>query len=67
MRHGTFRDPCTPKGYLQDVEQQKPPAGALNLKREDTSISHAVGNFSECRSAALKLLQKEKGKRICFN
>lgn len=39
-------DPCTPRGYLHDN-------GTWKLSRN--------GNFSECRSASLKLLQRGKG------
>ncbi|XP_047308437.1 probable apyrase 6 [Impatiens glandulifera] len=47
-------DPCTPKGYVH----LKAPSGSST----QNSI-HPAGNFSECRSAALTLLQK--GKEEC--
>ncbi|KAL2903908.1 putative apyrase 6 [Bienertia sinuspersici] len=53
-------DPCTPKGYAQSQ-------GAISYNvSSDSSASkylssfHATGNFSECRAAALKLLQRGK-------
>lgn len=50
LLEGVYFDPCTPKGYLYGAEQLKVSA-----------VAHASGNFSECRLAALTLLQKEKG------
>ncbi|KNA22872.1 hypothetical protein SOVF_029810 [Spinacia oleracea] len=47
-------DPCTPKGYAQSTNSPDP------------SVTHylsnfrAAGNFSACRAAALKLLQRGK-------
>lgn len=54
-------DPCTPKGYGQDAESSNYSPDSLSQKY--TSAFHAVGNFSECRAAALKLL--DKGKEDC--
>ncbi|XP_076885339.1 putative apyrase 6 [Bidens hawaiensis] len=44
-------DPCSPKGYEHNLIIEKP---------EQPSILRASGNFSECRSASLTLLQKGK-------
>lgn len=51
LQKGILIDPCTPKGY------------SLDGKNEYSSAIHAQGNFSECRAAALTLLQK--GKERC--
>lgn len=56
-------DPCTPKGYAQSQS-----TNSYNLSPDSSvdkylSTFHATGNFSECRAAALKLLQK--GKEDC--
>ncbi|RVW68175.1 putative apyrase 4 [Vitis vinifera] len=48
LQKGILIDPCTPKGY------------SLDGKNEYSSAIHAQGNFSECRAAALTLLQKGK-------
>ncbi|KAG6765582.1 hypothetical protein POTOM_029630 [Populus tomentosa] len=60
---GIFVDPCTPKGYSRVVESLKLSPGSLTEKNRFVSTLHSRGNFSECRSAALTLLQK--GKEIC--
>ncbi|RWR88197.1 putative apyrase 6 [Cinnamomum micranthum f. kanehirae] len=54
-------DPCTPSGYSHGVQSGMLPSGVLSLKSMSLSTLHARGNFSECRSAALMLLQKGKG------
>lgn len=46
---------------MRDLEPQK--LADLTLKLEHRSVVHAAGNFSECRSVALMLLQKEKGSK----
>ncbi|PKU73865.1 probable apyrase 6 [Dendrobium catenatum] len=60
LLEGVYIDPCTPKGYLYNLEQLKVSADALNAKIDYDRLPHAFGNFSECRSAALMLLRKEK-------
>ncbi|KAF8021473.1 hypothetical protein BT93_G1805 [Corymbia citriodora subsp. variegata] len=59
-------DPCTPKGYSH-AEPLKLTPGSVGGRFLSTFDSK--GNFSECRSAAFKLLQKEKDKctyRQCY-
>lgn len=51
-----YIDPCTPKGYLYVPEHPMVSYDALNTNK--TLL--AFGNFSECRSAAMILLGKEK-------
>ncbi|KAI3944290.1 hypothetical protein MKW92_015977 [Papaver armeniacum] len=58
-----FFDPCTPRGFLNSWEESLHYSPvALSKKNKDFSSLHARGNFSECRSAALMLLQKGKDK-----
>ncbi|PKA47105.1 putative apyrase 6 [Apostasia shenzhenica] len=57
---GVYRDPCTPKGYLHGVDRQKLSGDAFSSSIGYNRIAYAVGNFSECRSAAKMLLQKGK-------
>ncbi|KAI3939651.1 hypothetical protein MKW92_025013 [Papaver armeniacum] len=58
-----FFDPCTPRGFLNSWEESLHYSPvALSKKNKDFSSHHARGNFSECRSAALMLLQKGKDK-----
>ena len=50
-------DPCTPKGYAQRTD-------SFSLSPDSvakTSSFHAMGNFSECRADALKLLHRGRG------
>ncbi|OVA09001.1 Nucleoside phosphatase GDA1/CD39 [Macleaya cordata] len=58
----TFIDPCTPKGYLHSLESWNFSPGAVDEKNKYLTNLHARGNFSECRSAALMVLQKGKDK-----
>lgn len=62
-----FIDPCSPKGYSHSLNSFNNSAGVLPSKPEIHPVVRASGNFSECRSAAFKLLQKEKGMLICDN
>ncbi|KAL9226218.1 hypothetical protein vseg_002054 [Gypsophila vaccaria] len=47
-------DPCTPKGYAQNMNT----FSANSLAQKYSSTFHATGNFSECKAAALTLLQR---------
>ncbi|XP_066331317.1 probable apyrase 6 isoform X1 [Miscanthus floridulus] len=55
-----YKDPCTPRGFTRIAGSVKLPVSVLEPKVEYRPFAHAVGNFSECRSAALTLLQKGK-------
>jgi hypothetical protein len=46
------------------VGSVKLPVSVLDPKVGYRPFAHAVGNFSECRSAALTLLQKGKGTHL---
>ncbi|KAF5183941.1 Ectonucleoside triphosphate diphosphohydrolase [Thalictrum thalictroides] len=59
---GVFLDPCTPTGYTHNMGFWNLSPGALNGKKNYLPTLHARGNFSECRTAALKMLQKGKEK-----
>ncbi|KAJ0988301.1 hypothetical protein J5N97_006657 [Dioscorea zingiberensis] len=56
-----YKDPCTPKGYADS-------AGLLKISSVPSSkekyhpITYATGNFSECRTSALMLIQNKKEK-----
>lgn len=62
INKGIHVDPCSPKGYIHDRETWKLSPGSLAEKNEFETSLQSKGNFSECRSAALMLLQKEKEK-----
>jgi len=59
-----YKDPCTPRGFTRIAESVKLPVSVLEPKVEYRPFAHAVGNFSECRSAALTLLQKGNGSHL---
>ncbi|KAD7116500.1 hypothetical protein E3N88_03768 [Mikania micrantha] len=54
-------DPCSPRGYKHNLVIENGTPSSLAEKNKQISILHATGNFSECRSASLTLLQKGKG------
>ncbi|KAL9328192.1 hypothetical protein ACSQ67_003195 [Phaseolus vulgaris] len=56
-------DPCTPTGYSYNAESLKFPPSSVSGKTHYHSTVQTRGNFSECRSAALMMLQK--GKESC--
>lgn len=58
-------DPCTPSGYSHLTEPEKLSPDPMVERKRYLSTFHSKGNFSECRSVALKLLQK--GKEKCTN
>ncbi|MQM05329.1 hypothetical protein Taro_038141 [Colocasia esculenta] len=55
---GNFVDPCTPRGYSGGMDFMKPLGGHTS---NEVQITYTSGNFSQCRSAALTLLQSGKG------
>lgn len=61
MQNRIHVDPCSPKGYSYELELLKLSPGHLAEHNKHLSTLQARGNFSECRSAALSLLQREKG------
>ncbi|KAK4598512.1 hypothetical protein RGQ29_015820 [Quercus rubra] len=58
LHKGISIDPCTPKGYSHNLESWKLSPGSLEQKNRNLVDLQSKGNFSECRSAALMLLQK---------
>ncbi|XP_020694998.1 probable apyrase 6 isoform X2 [Dendrobium catenatum] len=55
-----YTDPCSPSGYSHTGMSPAVSVVIPSSSLERQSIAHASGNFSECKSAALLLLQKEK-------
>ncbi|PIN17164.1 Nucleoside phosphatase [Handroanthus impetiginosus] len=69
LQRGKTMDPCTPRGYAPDKEALKVSPTSLIEKDKYLSALHPNGNFSECRSASLKLLQKGQDKcsyKTCY-
>ncbi|GAB4840007.1 hypothetical protein Ancab_020716 [Ancistrocladus abbreviatus] len=58
LKKELFTDPCIPKGYNHYVESRNLSPGSLAQKY--SSSFQAMGNFSECRAAALMLLEARK-------
>lgn len=61
IQSGNILDPCTPKGYIQDMGLEKSSPSSPTEKKAYLSDLHPSGNFSECRSASLMLLRKGRG------
>ncbi|BFG16680.1 hypothetical protein CerSpe_029540 [Prunus speciosa] len=55
-------DPCTPKGYSYKMQSSKLSPSSSVEKNRHLSTLQSRGNFSECRSAAIMMLQKGKEK-----
>lgn len=62
LQKGITIDPCTPKGYSHSEQSLELSPGSLDEKNRIFSTLQPMGNFSECRSAALMMLQKGKEK-----
>ncbi|KAL3501418.1 hypothetical protein ACH5RR_035867 [Cinchona calisaya] len=67
LQNGKLMDPCTPRGYMHNMASRKLSPSSLAEKSRYLSDLHPNGNFSECRSASLKLLQKDKDKCSYIN
>lgn len=61
LQNGLSVDPCTPNGYSHISESEALSPGYMVERNRYLSTFHSKGNFSECRSVALMLLQKGKG------
>lgn len=66
IQKGLRIDPCTPAGYSYNVDSWKSSPSSLSEKSHYHPTVQTRGNFSECRSAALVLLQKGKGCTFSF-
>ncbi|KAI9111514.1 hypothetical protein K1719_017204 [Acacia pycnantha] len=62
LQKGLRIDPCTLKGYSHSDESWKHSPSSMKEENQYLSTLESRGNFSECRSAALMLLQKGKDK-----
>ncbi|XP_027097343.1 probable apyrase 6 [Coffea arabica] len=67
LQNGKLMDPCIPRGYTHDTGSGKLSPGSLAEKSRYLSALQPGGNFSECRSASLMLLQKDKEKCSYIN
>lgn len=65
-KNGTLVDPCAPKGYSHNEEVMVRTSGVSRSKLENQYVDNGNGNFTECRSSSLMLLQKGKGKKYMW-
>ncbi|WVZ57110.1 hypothetical protein U9M48_007543 [Paspalum notatum var. saurae] len=61
-RNSTVVDPCAPRGYSRNEEVMVRTSGASRSTLENQYVDSGNGNFTECRSSSLLLLQKGKEK-----
>jgi len=61
-KNSTLVDPCAPRGYSHNEEVMVRPSGASRSTLENQYVDSGNGNFTECRSTSLLLLQKGKEK-----
>ncbi|PAN49433.1 hypothetical protein PAHAL_9G448700 [Panicum hallii] len=61
-KNSTLVDPCAPRGYSHNEEVMVRTSGASRSTLENQYVDSGNGNFTECRSTSLLLLQKGKEK-----
>ncbi|XP_062211410.1 probable apyrase 6 [Phragmites australis] len=61
-KNSTLVDPCTPKGYSRNEKVMVGTSGASRSTLNNQYVDNGNGNFTECRSSSLMLLQKGKEK-----
>uniref|UniRef100_A0ACD5XG50 Uncharacterized protein n=1 Tax=Avena sativa TaxID=4498 RepID=A0ACD5XG50_AVESA len=60
--NGTLVDPCAPKGYSHKREVMVKTSGASGSNLENQYVDNGSGNFKECRSSSLMMMQEGKEK-----
>ena len=65
-KNSTLVDPCAPRGYSHN-EVMVRTSVASRSTLENQYVDSGSGNFTECRSTSLLLLQKGKGKKYIRN
>uniref|UniRef100_A0ACD5WZ08 Uncharacterized protein n=1 Tax=Avena sativa TaxID=4498 RepID=A0ACD5WZ08_AVESA len=60
--NGTLVDPCAPKGYSHKREIMIKTSGASRSNLENQYVDNGSGNFKECRSSSLMMMQEGKEK-----
>ncbi|RCV44572.1 hypothetical protein SETIT_9G385000v2 [Setaria italica] len=61
-KNNTLVDPCAPRGYSRNEEVMVRTSGSSRSTLENQYVDSGNGNFTECRSSSLLLLQKGKEK-----
>ncbi|KAG2597946.1 hypothetical protein PVAP13_5KG303700 [Panicum virgatum] len=59
-KNSTLVDPCAPRGYSHNGQVMVRTSGASRSTLENQYVDSGNGNFTECRSTSLLLLQKGK-------
>jgi apyrase len=62
-KNGTLVDPCAPKGYSHKRRVTVKTSGASRSNLENQYVDNGSGNFKECRSSSLMIMQEGKGKK----
>jgi len=63
-KNSTLVDPCAPRGYSHNGQVMVRTSGASRSTLENQYVDSGNGNFTECRSTSLLLLQKGKARHI---
>lgn len=61
-KNGTLVDPCAPKGYSHKREVMARPINVSRSNLENQYVGNGSGNFKECRSSSLMMMQERKEK-----
>jgi apyrase len=61
--NGTLVDPCAPKGYSHKRRVTVKTSGASRSNLENQYVDNGSGDFKECRSSSLMMIQEGKGKK----
>ena len=62
-KNGTLVDPCAPKGFSHKRKVLARTGGASRSNLENQYVDNGSGNYKECRSSSLMMMQEGKGKK----
>lgn len=62
-KNGTLVDPCAPKGFSHKRKVMAKTSGASRSNLENQYVDNGSGNYKECRSSSLMMMQE--GKERC--
>ena len=62
-KNDTLVDPCAPKGYSHKIKVTGKTSAASPSNLENQYVDNGSGNFKECRSSSLMMMQEGKGKK----
>ncbi|KAI4979749.1 hypothetical protein ZWY2020_016502 [Hordeum vulgare] len=61
-KNGTLVDPCAPKGFSRKRKVTARTSGASRSNLENQYVGNGSGNYKECRSSSLMMMQEGKEK-----